>query len=40
VPAINDDEGLGLDFFDLSRPVNHLNPCTEVILSKSGYLKY
>lgn len=39
VPTIHDDEGLELKFFDLSRHVDRLNPCTEVILRKSGYLQ-
>lgn len=40
VPTIiHDDEGLELAFFDLSRPVNLLNPSTATILSKAGYLE-
>jgi 8-oxo-dGTP pyrophosphatase MutT (NUDIX family) len=39
IPTINDDEGLELSYFDLDKPIENLNPNSETILKKSGYLK-
>ncbi|WP_256757371.1 NUDIX hydrolase [Cohnella sp. WQ 127256] len=37
-PTINDDEGLGLLYFSLAEPIPNLNPFTELVLRKAGYI--
>ncbi|QMV41910.1 NUDIX hydrolase [Cohnella cholangitidis] len=38
VPKVNDDEGLELRYFSLREPPPELNPFTELVLRKTGYL--
>jgi 8-oxo-dGTP pyrophosphatase MutT (NUDIX family) len=38
-PEVNDDEGLELAFFPLEKPVPGINPFSELILRKAGYIK-
>ncbi|HET7579238.1 MAG TPA: NUDIX hydrolase [Bacillales bacterium] len=38
-PTVNDDEGLGLQYFSLDEPIPGLNPFSELVLKKAGYLK-
>lgn len=38
-PMINDDEGLELRYFALDEPISNLNPISEIILKKCGYIK-
>ena len=38
-PRINDDEGLELKYFSLEERIEHLNPMTELVLRKAGYIK-
>jgi 8-oxo-dGTP pyrophosphatase MutT (NUDIX family) len=37
-PTVMDDEGLELRYFDLSMPVPEINPFTEYVLKKAGYI--
>lgn len=37
-PFVNDEEGLELRYFDLYEPIPDLNPFTEHVLKKMGYL--
>ncbi|WP_256759323.1 NUDIX hydrolase [Cohnella sp. WQ 127256] len=37
-PRVNDDEGLELRYFSLYEPISELNPFTEHVLKKTGYL--
>jgi len=37
-PRVNDDEGLELRYFSLHEPIRELNPFTELVLRKTGYL--
>ncbi|MGC5770848.1 NUDIX hydrolase [Paenibacillus pabuli] len=37
-PTIMDDEGLELRYFDLSMPIPEINPFTEYVLKKAGYI--
>ncbi|OAX50197.1 NUDIX hydrolase [Paenibacillus sp. AD87] len=37
-PTVMDDEGLELRFFDLSIPIPEINPFTEYVLKKAGYI--
>lgn len=36
--TIHDEEGLDLQYFDLSQPIHNLNEMARTILTKSGYL--
>jgi len=38
IPSVNDDEGLELRYFSLAEPIADLNPMTELVLKKTGYL--
>ncbi|MGG4130726.1 NUDIX hydrolase [Paenibacillus illinoisensis] len=38
-PMVMDDEGLELRYFDLDQPVPEINPFTEYVLKKAGYIK-
>lgn len=38
-PVVTDDEGLELRYFDLDQPVPEINPVTEYVLKKAGYIK-
>ncbi|GAB1157026.1 NUDIX hydrolase [Paenibacillus illinoisensis] len=38
-PVVMDDEGLELRYFDLTQPVPEINPVTEYVLKKAGYIK-
>lgn len=38
-PVVMDDEGLELRYFDLAQPVPEINPVTEYVLKKAGYIK-
>lgn len=38
-PVVMDDEGLKLRYFDLAQPVPEINPVTEYVLKKAGYIK-
>ena len=38
-PVVMDDEGLELRYFDLGQPVPEINPFTEYVLKKAGYIK-
>ncbi|MFC5403425.1 NUDIX hydrolase [Cohnella soli] len=38
VPSVNDDEGLELRYFPLDRPIKGLNPFSEHVLRKAGYI--
>jgi 8-oxo-dGTP pyrophosphatase MutT (NUDIX family) len=38
-PTINDNEGLELKYFSLDNPIHNLNPFTELVLRKAGYIK-
>ncbi|WNQ13844.1 NUDIX domain-containing protein [Paenibacillus aurantius] len=38
IPTVNDDEGLELKYFALDQPIPDLNPFTELVLRKIGYL--
>ncbi|MCZ1266934.1 ADP-ribose pyrophosphatase YjhB, NUDIX family [Paenibacillus sp. OK060] len=37
-PTVMDDEGLELRYFDLSMPILEINPFTEYVLKKAGYI--
>ncbi|MEC0126610.1 NUDIX hydrolase [Paenibacillus pabuli] len=37
-PIVMDDEGLELRYFDLSMPIPEINPFTEYVLKKAGYI--
>lgn len=37
-PKVNDNEGLELKYFSLDEPIDHLNPFTEHVLRKAGYI--
>ncbi|MDN4604111.1 MULTISPECIES: NUDIX hydrolase [Paenibacillus] len=37
-PTVMDDEGLELRYFDLSMPIPEINPFTEYVLKKAGYI--
>ncbi len=37
-PKVNDDEGLELAYFPLDRPIPGLNPFSQLVLRKAGYL--
>lgn len=37
-PTVMDDEGLELRYFDLSIPIPEINPFTEYVLKKAGYI--
>ncbi|MFS0857519.1 NUDIX hydrolase [Paenibacillus taichungensis] len=37
-PIVMDDEGLELRYFDLSIPIPEINPFTEYVLKKAGYI--
>ncbi|PZD97326.1 ADP-ribose pyrophosphatase [Paenibacillus sambharensis] len=39
-PVIQDDEGLELAYFPLDRPIPDLNPFSELILRRTGYIQY
>ncbi|MFC5471023.1 NUDIX hydrolase [Cohnella suwonensis] len=39
VPFVNDDEGLELRYFPLDRPIPELNPFSEYLLRKAGYIQ-
>ncbi|RKP51650.1 NUDIX domain-containing protein [Cohnella endophytica] len=39
VPFVNDDEGYELKYFPLDRPIPELNPFTEYLLRKAGYIR-
>jgi hypothetical protein len=38
-PKINDNEGLELKYFSLTEPIPDINPFSERILRKVGYIK-
>ncbi|MBY0216357.1 MULTISPECIES: NUDIX hydrolase [Paenibacillus] len=38
-PVVMDDEGLELRYFDLGQPLPEINPVTEYVLKKAGYIK-
>ncbi|MFL0372999.1 NUDIX hydrolase [Paenibacillus amylolyticus] len=38
-PIIMDDEGLELRYFDLNQPISEINPFTEYVLKKAGYIR-
>jgi hypothetical protein len=38
-PMINDDEGLELKYFSLEEPISNINPFSELVLQKAGYVK-
>jgi hypothetical protein len=38
-PTINDNEGLELAYFSLEDPISNINPFTELVLRKAGYIK-
>ncbi|NUU79851.1 NUDIX hydrolase [Paenibacillus xylanilyticus] len=38
-PTVMDDEGLELRYFDLNQPVPEINPFTEYVLKKAGYIQ-
>ncbi|WJH33341.1 NUDIX domain-containing protein [Paenibacillus sp. CC-CFT747] len=38
IPTLNDDEGLELKYFAFDQPIPDLNPFTELVLRKIGYL--
>ncbi|WP_337034064.1 NUDIX hydrolase [Paenibacillus illinoisensis] len=38
-PVVMDDEGLELRYFDLGQPVPEINPVTEYVLKKAGYIR-
>lgn len=38
-PYINDEEGLELRYFSLENSIENLNPFTELVLRKTGYIK-
>lgn len=37
--TIMDDEGLELRYFDLNQPIPEINPFTEYVLKKAGYIR-
>lgn len=37
-PVINDDEGLELAYFSLDKPIPGINPFSELVLKKAGYI--
>ncbi|WP_309118313.1 NUDIX domain-containing protein [Paenibacillus sp.] len=37
-PKVNDDEGLALAYFPLDRPIPGLQPFSELVLKRAGYL--
>ncbi|RAI97354.1 ADP-ribose pyrophosphatase YjhB (NUDIX family) [Paenibacillus pabuli] len=37
-PMVMDDEGLELRYFDLTMPIPEINPFTEYVLKKAGYI--
>lgn len=37
-PTVMDDEGLELRYFDLTMPIPEINPFTEYVLKKAGYI--
>ncbi|MGW7162374.1 NUDIX hydrolase [Paenibacillus taichungensis] len=37
-PTVMDDEGLELRYFDLGMPIPEINPFTEYVLKKAGYI--
>lgn len=37
-PTVMDDEGLELRYFDLNMPIPEINPFTEYVLKKAGYI--
>ncbi|NOU95721.1 NUDIX domain-containing protein [Paenibacillus sp. LMG 31456] len=38
-PVINDNEGLELAYFSLDNPIPNINPFTDLVLKKAGYIK-
>ena len=38
-PTVMDDEGLELRYFDLTQPIPEINPFTQYVLSKAGYIQ-
>jgi 8-oxo-dGTP pyrophosphatase MutT (NUDIX family) len=38
-PTINDHEGLELSYFSLNEPISNINPLTELVLRKVGYIR-
>lgn len=38
IPRVNDDEGLELKYFSLDEPIEGLNPFTEHMLRRAGYI--
>jgi 8-oxo-dGTP pyrophosphatase MutT (NUDIX family) len=40
IPTINDEEGLELRYFPLDKPIPELNPLTELVLRKAGYVEW
>jgi 8-oxo-dGTP pyrophosphatase MutT (NUDIX family) len=40
IPTINDEEGFELRYFPLDKPIPELNPFTELVLRKAGYVKW
>ncbi|WP_166243050.1 NUDIX hydrolase [Paenibacillus turpanensis] len=38
-PTIQDDEGLELAYFPLDKPIANLNPFSELLLRKTGYIQ-
>ncbi|CAI6015611.1 RNA pyrophosphohydrolase [Paenibacillus sp. JJ-100] len=38
-PTVMDDEGLELRYFDLNQPIPEINPFTQYVLSKAGYIQ-
>lgn len=38
-PSINDHEGLELRYLSLDEPIPNLNPMTDIVLKKIGYIK-
>lgn len=37
-PVIQDDEGLELNYFPLDQPIPGINPFSEIVLKKAGYI--